>query len=1051
MKRIGRVKEALLTLGSHLSSDQSGYVSPVRLFIIIIASIFIAEVVAMILVYFLEPIPYYLTTLIDAGIMVVMICPILYLFSFRPLIHYVENLKHSEQKVELERRRLQSILDAMPYGIYIVNQQYDVEYVNPVIEREFGPVAGQKCYSYLHGQSDVCTWCKNPVVFDGQSTRWEWSSPTTGKSYEAFDTPLANSDGTLSKLKIIHDITERKRSEETVRMLSSVTEQTADTVVVTDCEGVIQYVNPAFEQLTGYQKEEAIGRTPRVLKSDIHDRQFYKILWETVLSGQVFHGEIANRKKNGDIFHEVKTITPLRNEQGEIIRFVATGKDITEHKLAEHKLYTAYAELEMRIEERTLELRYANSELEEEIVERRKAEQVIRENEEKYRSLFNSMTEGFALHEILCDHAGVPCDYRFLELNPSFERLTGLERDNLIGRTVKEVLPDIENTWIEKYGSVALTGQPIHFVDYTVTTGKWYEIYCYSPRRNQFAVLFFDITERKQAEAQLQYQATLLSNVNDAITASDAEFRLTAWNAGAETLYGWKADEVLGRNGLEIIRTLWPGVNADEMRQTISETGHWRGEATQVRKNGTRFPVEVSSIVLHDNNGQTIGYASVNRDITERKRAEEALHQSQLDLSRAQEVGQIGSWRLDVRKNELTWSDENHRIFGIPKGTALTYETFLSTIHPEDRNFVDTKWSAALKGEPYDIEHRILVDGAIKWVREKAYLEFDRENTLLGGFGITQDITERKQAEEALHESEAKYRNLFENMSEEVHFWQLVRDEAGCIKTWRLVDANPPTLRTWGRANIDEIRGKTTDEIFGPGATDHYIPVVQKIMTEGISYSYEDYFPNLDKYFRFTTVPLADHFITTGADITSIKKAEQALRMAHDELELRVRERTEELATANLELSSEIAERREIERQLRIQTAAMDAAANGIIITDPKGVMLWTNPAMTQISGYSEDELIGQNTRLFNSGKHEADFYNQMWGTILAGNVWRGETTNRRKDGSLYIEEQTITPVRNEAGQLSHFIAIKQDVTESKVIYAQLEASNQELITLSEL
>ena len=266
MKRIGRVKEALLTVGSHLSSDQSGYVSPVRLFIIIIASIFIAEVVAMILVYFLEPIPYYLTTLIDAGIMVVMICPILYLFSFRPLIHYVENLKHSEQKVELERRRLQSILDAMPYGIYIVNQQYDVEYVNPVIEREFGPVAGQKCYSFLHGQSDVCTWCKNPVVFDGQSTRWEWSSPTTGKSYEAFDTPLANSDGTLSKLKIIHDITERKRSEETVRMLSSVIEQTADTVVVTDCKGVIQYVNPAFEQLTGYQKEDGLGQTPRVLK-----------------------------------------------------------------------------------------------------------------------------------------------------------------------------------------------------------------------------------------------------------------------------------------------------------------------------------------------------------------------------------------------------------------------------------------------------------------------------------------------------------------------------------------------------------------------------------------------------------------------------------------------------------------------------------------------------------------------------------------------------------------------------------------------------------------
>ena len=310
MKRIGRVKEKLLTLGSQLSSDQSGYVSPWRLFFIIIASIFIAEIVAMIVVYFLDPISYFLTTLIDAGIMVILICPILYLFSFRPLIQHVESLRQSERKVDLERRRLQSILDAMPYGIYIVNQEYGVEYINPVIEREFGLVEGQKCFSYLHAQNEVCAWCKNPMVFDGRSTQWEWSSQTTGKSYEAFDTPLANSDGTLSKLKIIHDITERKRSEEMVRMLSSVTEQTADTVVVTDCEGVIQYVNPAFEQLTGYQKEDAIGRTPRILKSGIHDGLFYKVLWDTVLNGQVFHGEITNRKKNGDIFHEVKTITP---------------------------------------------------------------------------------------------------------------------------------------------------------------------------------------------------------------------------------------------------------------------------------------------------------------------------------------------------------------------------------------------------------------------------------------------------------------------------------------------------------------------------------------------------------------------------------------------------------------------------------------------------------------------------------------------------------------------------------------------------------------------
>jgi PAS domain S-box-containing protein len=134
-------------------------------------------------------------------------------------------------------------------------------------------------------------------------------------------------------------------------------------------------------------------------------------------------------------------------------------------------------------------------------------------------------------------------------------------------------------------------------------------------------------------------------------------------------------------------------------------------------------------------------------DITERKHMEQELLESREDLNRAQAVAKTGSWRLNVQRNELLWSDENHRIFGIPKGIPLTYETFLSTVHPDDRNYVDQKWQAGLRGEQYDIEHRIVVDGKIKWVRERAELEFDEEGRLLGGFGTTQDITERKAAE----------------------------------------------------------------------------------------------------------------------------------------------------------------------------------------------------------------------------------------------------------------------------------------------------------------
>jgi PAS domain S-box-containing protein len=144
------------------------------------------------------------------------------------------------------------------------------------------------------------------------------------------------------------------------------------------------------------------------------------------------------------------------------------------------------------------------------------------------------------------------------------------------------------------------------------------------------------------------------------------------------------------------------------------------------------------------------------RDITERKRTEQALQDSRADLNHAQSVAQIGSWRLDIQRNELYWSDESHRICGIPAGTPLTYESFLSVIHPDDREYVKRMWTAALRGAPYDIEHRLLVGGAVKWVRERAELEYDGQGRLLGGFGTIQDITGLKQAERALIDADQR-------------------------------------------------------------------------------------------------------------------------------------------------------------------------------------------------------------------------------------------------------------------------------------------------------
>lgn len=145
------------------------------------------------------------------------------------------------------------------------------------------------------------------------------------------------------------------------------------------------------------------------------------------------------------------------------------------------------------------------------------------------------------------------------------------------------------------------------------------------------------------------------------------------------------------------------------------------------------------------------------------RRSTAALWESRQDLDYAQKVGQIGSWRLNVQRNELLWSDENYRIFGISKGAPLTYETFLSIVHPDDREYVKRMWQAALHGEPYEIEHRLIVAGEVKWVREKAALEFSKKGNLLGGFGTTQDITSYKRNELALQESRQRYAAIVES------------------------------------------------------------------------------------------------------------------------------------------------------------------------------------------------------------------------------------------------------------------------------------------------
>lgn len=261
-----------------------------------------------------------------------------------------------------------------------------------------------------------------------------------------------------------------------------------------------------------------------------------------------------------------------------------------------------------------------------------------------------------------------------------------------------------------------------------------------------------DITERKiieeeRKQAELFYRTLFEESPDGVVIVDPHTARILEFNDKACKQLGYTRQEFKKLRVADVEAKETPKEIKAHIEKIMRE-GEDAFETLHRRKNGE--PRNVLVWIKKINVSGKELFLDVYHDITEHKEAEIVLHESREDLKRAQAVAHTGSWRLDVRRNKLLWSDETHRIFGIPKSRYLTYEVFLARVHPDDKEYVDRNWKAALRGEPYDIEHRIVVAGKIKWIRERAEVEFDRRGKLRGGFGTCQDITERKHAEESL-------------------------------------------------------------------------------------------------------------------------------------------------------------------------------------------------------------------------------------------------------------------------------------------------------------
>jgi PAS domain S-box-containing protein len=266
------------------------------------------------------------------------------------------------------------------------------------------------------------------------------------------------------------------------------------------------------------------------------------------------------------------------------------------------------------------------------------AEEELRASESKYRSLFEGMVNGAAVHEIMCDENGTPVDYRFLELNAAFESMTGLKRSDILGKTVRETLKVVEPIWIERYGHVALTGIPDHFESYSEALDRNYEISVYRNAPMQFTVITTDVTVRKKAEDALRDSEEKFKAIANYAASWECWFDLDArllWmNPYSIALTGYAPEEYIAAPDFSQIAIAEEdrSITLEKFHEAIKGGSGDNLEVRALRKNGSKFWVSVSWRPILDSNGRSLGFRTSIHDITERKRAEEALTEASLKL-----------------------------------------------------------------------------------------------------------------------------------------------------------------------------------------------------------------------------------------------------------------------------------------------------------------------------------------------------------------------------------------------------------------------------------
>jgi len=278
-----------------------------------------------------------------------------------------------------------------------------------------------------------------------------------------------------------------------------------------------------------------------------------------------------------------------------------------------------------------------------------------------------------------------------------------------------------------------------------------------------------DISDRLCVEEALLRQALTFENIYDGVIVTDLKGCILDWNPAAERMFGYAKSEVLGKTHRILHRPEEATTLTKEIIEGITLQRRWSGEMYFIRKDGSEGICETVVLPLHDEQDKLIATIGVHHDITDRKRSEKALRQSEARLRLALEAAHMGTWDWDILTNKVAYSDQLGAVFGLPAGSNHpTYETFLNCVHPEDHEYVAQAVARAIgEGADFRIEFRVIwPDGSLHWVGNKGHVYRNKTGKPIRMVGVAMDITPAKQAEAALRQAEERYRSIFENTVE---------------------------------------------------------------------------------------------------------------------------------------------------------------------------------------------------------------------------------------------------------------------------------------------